>query len=571
MIKWDDIDTKGKTSGNHKFVCPSCSHTRKKKSDPCLSVNLDKGVAKCWHCEEISIRDYVEKKEYTLPPQDWVNHTFLTDKVVKWFAGRGISQKTLIACRVTEEKHYQPAKQREMSNIVFNYFEGDKLVNKKYRSGDKDFTQEKNAKKIFYGINDVIGEKECYIVEGEIDKLSFYEIGIKNCISVPNGAKDDSDYFENCENYLQSIDKFYIAVDMDAPGKQLEESLVKRLGKHRCYRIKFKNKDANEDLVDLCLEESIKIKHEYPIDGIFTANDILDDIFDLYDNGYEKGINAGDNFRMLNESFNIIPGQLITVTGIPSHGKSNFIEWYVLNLCNIGKRACFYSPEHFPMSLHQSVLAEKVIGKPFMGSYRVSKEELKEYAEWSRDKVFLTIPEKAEIPDWDWLFKKFEEAVYRYQIDVFVIDAFNKVKRHTDSLKEINDVLARLTLFCQMHHVNIFLIAHPTKMKKDDDGKYLMPTLYDVKGTGDFYDQTHCGLTVYRNFDPEDSYIKVKVTKIKFKHQGKINDEILFKYNTDNGRFYEYNDLPNNRSFIQKSITKEVDLFDRIDSEEAPY
>lgn len=558
MINWQDIDLKGKVKGNHKFICPSCSHNRKKKSDPCLSVNIDKGVAKCWHCEEISIRDYVEKKDYEAPDQQWRNYTSLSDSTVKWFKSRGISQKTLIDCKITEEKHWQPAKNKEMNNIVFNYFEGERLVNKKYRSGSKDFTQTKNAKKIFYGINDVIGEDSCYIVEGEMDKLALWEIGVKNCVSVPNGAKDDSDYFENCENYLQSINNFYISVDMDEPGRQLEQSLIKRLGKHRCFRIHFKGKDANEDLISspLVLEESLKRPVPYPVDGTFTAHDIYDEIEELYDKGYDKGIDAGPAFKRFNEAFTIIPGQLVTITGIPSHGKSNFIEWYVINLIRVkGLRASFYSPEHFPMKLHQSLLAEKVIGKPFMrdvnGVARMSKAELKEYSEWSRDKIYLTIPEDSKIPDWDWLFNKFREQLYRYNIDLFVIDAWNKVKLKNGTLLEMNEVLASLTLFCQQHNVNVLLIAHPTKMRKDEKtGEYLIPTLYDVKGTGDFYDQSHCGLTIYRNFG-EDDYIKAVVTKVKYKHQGKLGETILFKYNLANGRFYEYNDHVNNISLIE--------------------
>lgn len=35
--------------GNQKARCPRCSHTRKHKKDPCLSIKVDdKGV--CWHC-----------------------------------------------------------------------------------------------------------------------------------------------------------------------------------------------------------------------------------------------------------------------------------------------------------------------------------------------------------------------------------------------------------------------------------------------------------------------------------------------------------------------------------------
>ena len=81
FINWQDIEYKGVAKGNKKTTCPLCSHDRKKKSDPCLSVNFDKGVAKCWNCDGISFRD---KKEdvFELPKQDWQNHTKLSDKLV---------------------------------------------------------------------------------------------------------------------------------------------------------------------------------------------------------------------------------------------------------------------------------------------------------------------------------------------------------------------------------------------------------------------------------------------------------------------------------------------------------
>ncbi|MEN8123257.1 MAG: toprim domain-containing protein [Bacteroidota bacterium] len=561
MITWDEINLKGKVSGTIKTTCPVCSSSRKKQKEPCLSVNIDKGLAKCWHCEEIGIRDYKESKEYDLPDQEWRNYTKLQNKTVKWFAERGISQSTLIECKITEEKHYQPAAQKEMNNIVFNYFEGDTLINKKYRSGQKHFTQEKNAKKIFYGINDIIGEKECYIVEGEMDKLSFWEIGIKNCISVPNGANDTSNYFESCEKYMSDIERFFIAVDMDDQGRKLEQDIIKRLGKHKCSRVNFKNKDANDDLIEskLLLEESVKNKTIYPVDGTFTASNILDDILSLYRNGYEQTISPANNFSEFSKSFSVIPGQLTTVTGIPSHGKSSFIEWYVLNMVNdLGKKVSFYSPEHFPMSLHQSTLIEKVTGKSFMHrNNRVSELSISKYSEWSENKIYLTVPEKAILPDWDWVFNKFEEQIFRYSIDLFVIDAWNKVKLKTGTLTEMNEVLARLTLFCQMHNVNIFLIAHPTKMRKNEEtGKFQIPTLYDVKGTGDFYDQTHNGLTVYRDF--EEGFTKVIVTKIKFRHQGKQGSEIIFNFDDDSGRFYESGSIADRDNWLKEKTQSSI-------------
>ena len=82
-----------------------------------------------------------------------------------------------------------------MNCVSFNYFYKGQLVNKKYRSADKKFTQIKGARKVFYGIDDLT-EDTAYIVEGEMDKLSMWQVGIKNCISVPNGANDLTEVFE---------------------------------------------------------------------------------------------------------------------------------------------------------------------------------------------------------------------------------------------------------------------------------------------------------------------------------------------------------------------------------------
>ena len=60
-------------------------------------------------------------------------------------------------------------------------------------------------------------------------------------------------------------------------------------------------------------------------------------------------------------------GQLVVATGMPSHGKSTFTDWKVLNLIkDYNFKASWFSPEHRqPMSLYHSSLAEKVIGKNF--------------------------------------------------------------------------------------------------------------------------------------------------------------------------------------------------------------
>ena len=236
---WDLLELK-KSNGTEKLKCPACHDGRKNKSDKSLTVWHNNGTAKCFNdgCNALFFRDSVEKSivknNYTLPSQDWKNYTSLSDGLVKWCeTERKINQYTLNHFKITEEKYYQPALNKEVNNIVFNYFESDTLVNKKYRSGGKKFTQSKNGKPIFYNINSIIGEEEAYIVEGEFDVLALYEIGIKNVVSIPNGANDNDNYWLNSEKYLKEIKRFYIATDNDESGNNVAEKIAQRLGRYR--------------------------------------------------------------------------------------------------------------------------------------------------------------------------------------------------------------------------------------------------------------------------------------------------------------------------------------------------
>ena len=554
---WNLIQT-NKTSGTAKLKCPACTGERKNKSDRSLYVNFSSGVGKCFNdgCSALffkdSIEKSIEKENYTLPTQTWRNYTTLSDKLVQHIeTERKLKQYTLNAFDVTEEVYYQPALGKEVNNIVFNYFEGDTLVNKKYRSGNKKFTQSKNGKPIFYNINSIIGEDECYITEGEFDVLALYEVGIKNAISIPNGANDNDNYWSNSEKYLKDIKKFYIATDNDESGNNVAEKIAQRLGRYRCERVTFEGKDANDDLKSGVLSKTIHNTSKYPVSGTFKVSDVLDNILDLYDNGLPETISPKHHsFGNLKSVFSVMRGHLVVGTGIPSHGKSNFTEWYVLNLLRDYKmKASFFSPEHHPFELHHTTFIEKTFGKNFFYDNadcpRISKEEILRYQEWAEEKLYLTGTENGEFPNWDWLFEKFKEQMFNYGIDIFVIDAFNKLAFNGkgNRLDQINEVLTKLTMFAQMNNVIIFLVAHPTKMQKDLNGLYASPTLYDVSGSSDFRNQTHDGFCIYRYFedkeDKVDGYTVFENLKTKMKFQGEIGGRVEYDYHIPSGRYYQ--------------------------------
>ncbi|WP_417444614.1 bifunctional DNA primase/helicase [Joostella sp.] len=555
FFDWENIDLKGKMSGSHKFKCPECIDTRSNKSDKSLSVDITKGVAFCHYCNKKSLKDFDREQKaqsYELPKQNWINYTELSENLVKWLENeRKISQSTAIDLKVTEEVYYQPAAKKEVNNLVFNYFEGEKVVNKKYRTWDKKFTQSKGGKSIFYNINSIIGQKECYIVEGEFDVLALREVGIKNAISVPNGANDNDDYWKNSEQYLSGIEKFYICTDNDIKGNDLSEKIAQRLGRWRCERIEFEYKDANGDLIAGILENSIKNVKRYPVSGTFTVSDLSDDIDDLYENGLPETIYPkSKSFGGLKDIFSTMRGHLVIVTGIPSHGKSNTLDWYVMNLLeDYGMKGSWFSPEHHPMQLHHASFAQRFIGKPFFGEVdgvpRMSVEEKQLYKDWADERIYFTGPEKNESPTWKWLFDKFNEQMYAFGIDIFVVDAFNKVQfdKKGNRLDLINEVLTELTSFAQRNNVIIFVVAHPTKMQKNQEtGLYSCPSLYDVSGSADFRNQTHDGFAIYRYFENEDTGVEDETEfinlKTKFSFQGKIGEKIRFKYHLPSGRYY---------------------------------
>lgn len=551
FFNFDLIQVRGNHSGFKKTTCPVCSETRKKKKDPCLAVWFDTGFAKCYNCGTLSFKEEntfkIEKKQYTMLDNKWKNYTTLSDALVQFiWKERNISQNTLTQFGITEEKQYQPAKQKEMNNIVFNYFEGENLVNKKYRSATKDFTQVKGGKPILYNINSIIGESTVYICEGEFDVLAMYEVGIKNAVSLPNGANDNDEYWINSEIYLKDIKKFVIATDNDEKGIEIREKIAQRLGRYRCVYLEFKGKDANDDLKSGELIKTIKNEHRFNIGGTFTSFDMLDNILRLHEHGVPDTISPRKKcFGNLKDNFSIMMGQLTTITGIPSHGKSSFLDWYLLNLVQEnGFKASIYSPEHMPLETYMAKHIRLAIGKPFYGENKVTHNDIYRYTEWSKEKIYYTTQEQNDTGDWDWLLDKMTEQLFTYGINIFVIDAWNKVSmpKGMSGKEGIDATLTKLTMFCQRNNVHIFLVAHPTKMKKDEKGNYEMPTLYDVSGSADFKNQTHNGATIYRVWENEATgeggYTLFSNQKTKFDFQGEIGSIVKFNYHIPSGRYY---------------------------------
>lgn len=547
------IDLKSKSSGQLKTKCPKCSEQRKHKSDTCLSVNIDTQTWFCHNCGFKGTLNVAEKKTYVVPQ---CNITSLSKETVSWFAKRGISEGTLQYFKITESEEWMPEgifqnktiEAGKRKTINFNYYRDGELVNIKYRDAKKSFRLVKDAELIFYNLDSIKGKSECLICEGEIDCMTFYQEGYYSAISVPNGASKSNSaqltYLDNNWELFEAMEKIYIATDNDEAGIYLRNELIRRLGADRCYVVSFNEcKDANEFLEKNGpgkLIDCIKSSEPVPIKGIWTVEGFKDKIFSLYKDGREKPtqVKLGDFDKLL--SFR--KGDLTVVTGIPSHGKSNFVIWLMVLLSSkYGWKWVIFAPENMPEEEMFSMISSMFIGQSFdseIPTYKMAPVDVENAYEFVKQHFYFFKFSEADTSVTG-ICDTIKECVKKYGINGAIVDPWNCVEHLVpngqNETQYINESLSKFTTIIKTYGIHLFLVAHPTKLKKDDSGVYEVPNLYSISGSAHWYNKADNGVIVYRN---KDNSVDIHVQKIRWKFVGEVGTT-RFNYDYHTGRYAE--------------------------------
>ncbi len=550
--------------GWQKVKCPECTPHRKKQNLNDLGVNVGIGVWHCHHCgwkgslnakKRINrIMSYIPKKSYKKPepPKSYT----LPEKVIDWFKTRGISRTVLDVSGVTYESEWMPQTNKKESCIVFNSFINGELINKKFRDGKKNFRTAKDARLVFYAPMSKKGFKygeDIYITEGEMDTLTLLELGIENCISAPNGAPDEKTDIKNIEfEFFNSLDEIapnmkraFLVMDNDTVGARFRDEIARRIGIERCFFAEYPTgcKDINEVLVKKGIAEAKRVVNEckpYPIVGKYDVVDFGDRIYNLWVNGFEPGKSTG--FHTLDSLYTVRQRELTVVTGIPSHGKSSFLDHLI---CNLSKHHNWhfgiFSPENFPFERHVAKLCEIYVGKPFDKSYKgsMSEDELSCACEWCNKHFHFIMPGEEADQTLDNILKLAKASIFKDGIHGLIIDPWNEIEHETGRDSEtvyISKSLTKIRKFNRINNIHTWLVAHPTKLTKNRDGKYPRPSLYDISGSAHFYNKTDNGIVVYRDY--EEGITEIGVPKIRFKEIGKPGKR-NFKFDVSNGRYCE--------------------------------
>ena len=490
--------------GAGRFECPVCGPTRKKKNQKTLSVTVDGDYVlyNCWHCE---LSGKKKKKSY-IPETSKITaiskpKTVNKELISKFLSGRKIDLDKVSEFNIVSGTKYFNGG-GELPAIGCCYGENEAI---KWRSVEgKYFTQDGAARSLWTRAELA---KACYstiiITEGEMDALAITQALASSgepdrdvlVCSVPNGAPskfsnkriDASEdkkfaYIWAAKDLIEEADRVILAADDDEAGEALLEEVSRRIGRAKCWKIEYPAgcKDANDVIIQHGEEELAGLIDNpvpMPLEGVYAANDYSDDVQFLYDKGLMGGISTG--YKGVDDIYTVLQGQLTVVTGLPGSGKSQFIDNVMVNLAKNNDWKWAVASFENPPALHIVKLSECYTGKPFFDGVnpRMDQNDLAQAKEFvnnhfdfldSRDGATTTI---------DSIIDRAKQAVMRLGVRGLVVDPYNYIAQSggDNEHHSISEMLTRMVQFARSHDLAIFFIAHPAKMRQNDNGTYPIP------------------------------------------------------------------------------------------------
>ena len=560
--------------GTRRVRCPACSPERRDQRSRTLSVRVaeDHALYICHHCEVQGRVNFdtgrtISRPETKKPIGEGsimtMHETVTTDAIgpsgsvdvkeakpiedshIKWLAGRGISEDVVRMCGLVSGDIYLAKRGGVIPCIGFPYSNNDGTKAVKWRDARKNWSQT-NACRVLWRIDEFNGG-DLIICEGEMDALAYEEVGIF-ATSVPNGAPQRSsdpsgdaktvkyNYLFESRQKILGANRVIIATDSDKSGQILAEEIARRVGKGKCWRVVYPDdcKDANDVLVKHGADElrnTLVKAMPWPIDGIRDASEFREKAIDLYRNGMDHGVKAG--IPDLDKIYTTSPGTLTVFTGIPGNGKSSFLTWLSVKLAAKGGWQSVILSAETPSQIHILQMAAVYVDKPFQGANKMTEDELSAALDWVQ-RHFTFIDDSDT--DVDSVLERASVSIMRYGSRIIQIDPYNFLTSSSpgdDNSVSITKMLVKLKTFAAAHDVAVWLVAHPTKMYRNQEGKVPTPGGMDVAGSAGFFNVCDAGVSLSRG---EPGFSKVTCWKARFPWVGSLGETEL-EYDVNTGQF----------------------------------
>jgi len=416
--------------------------------------------------------------------------------------------------------------------IAIPYYRGEEVVGRKYRtiSGEKRFSQDIGSEQILYNWNCLVdpslAQMPLIITEGEIDCWAALQAGFPKCVSVPGGAPatEVGDRASAKYNFLQSLPiaddlTVIIASDSDDPGAALRADLQTRLGERRCKWLRYPK--GCKDLADALqkhgergVTESIN-RAQWVIGNVYRMSDIPP---------ASEAVAHASGFPGLDDHYRLRLGDLCIVTGVPSAGKSTFIGDLSCRMAMLHRwPVCFASFEQEPTRDHRRSLRTWFGGGTVVG---MDGDTLQRADRWIDEWFTFIVPAFEEGATLDWLMARMSAAAVRNGCRLFVIDPWNEIEHDPPPgmmmTQYIGKALREFRGFARRYDAHVIIAAHPMKMRRDSDGHFPVPTLYDISDSAMWANRADIGIVVHRKSEDETL---IRIAKSRYHQEiGKPGD-----------------------------------------------
>lgn len=261
---------------------------------------------------------------------------------------------------------------------------------------------------------------------------------------------------------------------------------------------------------------------------------------------YREGIPTGENpgWSGLEPYYRPCRGQWTVVTGIPRHGKSEWLDALIINLIRLSSwKIGIFSPENYPLEYHSKKLIEKYSGFPMHEgpNERLSEGDLSFCINALDHKLFLLDPEDDHM-NVDSMLDMARFLKLKKGIDGFVIDPWNELDHTRPPFETETDYIGRqltkVRRFARKENIHVWVVAHPAKLYRDKEGKYPVPTLYDISGSAHWANKADFAIVVWRDISQDYSPTQVHVQKCRFRWFGQTGCAEL-RWDHVSGRYFD--------------------------------
>ena len=547
--------------------CPYCGNSSKDKET--CSINLTTGQYNCFrascgakgnmltlardfdfHLPKIDpwlpvsvgrFRRYVKKPEYKP-----------ADTMTEYLQKRGISEETA--------KRYRLCVRKDEPNVlVFPFTSNDEIIYIKYRdmefykgkirdngkAANKEWS-EKDSKPILFGIDQCTEESDTLVItEGQMDSLALAEAGIKNPVSVPNGALGMT-WIPYCWEFMEQFKSIIVFGDYEKGKISLLDELSRRMP-NKIKHIREEDykdcKDANDILLKYgkeYLREIVSRAVPIPNNRIIRMVDVTRiDPFTIPK--LKTGFKTLDSYLKGGLPF----GQLTLISGKSGEGKSTLASQLICEAVDQGYTSFIYSGE-MGNSQVQSWMNLQFAGQEVMAYktsstsdiyYKVTEANEKRISDWYQDKLYIMSDNYLENDEN--ISKTVTDAIQKVGARVILVDnlmtAIDLEEDREDVLMRQTNITKKLAGIAKEYDVLVILVAH--KRKQYGSGND------EVAGSSNIVNLCSVHLSYEQPKDAEDKQANRRLLKL-YKNRlfgTRHMDGIMCEYDVKSKRVYEKN------------------------------